>query len=113
MNDEIHYGQIWDQSLANAILGKILLVGLTFLNEDGSLIEQQQFFGHVQSVSQNIGIALALEGNRLGETYLLPPDTRAIKVANPAKYRLASTGEVVINPDYTVKFSIRKQLEES
>jgi len=53
---------------------------------------------------------LSLEGQRTGEEYNLPPDTRSFRRAGPGEYRLRSTGETVIDPDFTVTFSIRKQV---
>ena len=55
------------------------------------------------------GILLSLKGQRAGEQYNLPPDTRAIEIASAVEYRLRATGEVVADPDYTAMFSISKQ----
>lgn len=109
MSDNIDSREVWDASLAESLSGKCLLVGIAYVTEDGSLIEQQQFFGEVQSAHPRQGILLALRGRRAGEQYNLPPDTRSINLAAPGEYRLRSTGEVVVNPDYTVTFSLRKQ----
>jgi len=101
--------EVWDTTLANDLPGKVLLVGISYVAEDGSLIEQQQFFGEVESVQQNRGIVVLLRGRRAGERYNLPPDTRFINAASPGEYKLRSTGEVVVDPDYTVTFSLHKQ----
>ena len=42
------------------------------------------------------GVIVRLEGQRLGETYALPPDFEAFDRAAPGEYRLRSTGELVI-----------------
>ncbi|MFX0060574.1 MAG: hypothetical protein ACFFC7_00125 [Candidatus Hermodarchaeota archaeon] len=37
----------------------------------------------------------------------LPPDLSAFQKAEPGDYRLRSTGEVVINPDFTVLWTVQ------
>jgi hypothetical protein len=88
-------------------------VGLIYLDADGELIDKQQVFGRVLSATPRGGISLRLEGRRTGERYALPPDTRSFRKAKPGEYRLHATGEVVVNPDYTVTFSVRKRPRRS
>lgn len=110
MNDRKFDGPApWDASLAASLPGKLLLVGLTYLDVDGKLIDKQQIYGRVLSATPRGGISLRLEGRRTGERYALPPDTRSFCKARPGQYRLHATGEVVVNPDYTVTFSIQKR----
>jgi hypothetical protein len=98
--------EVWDDNLAQQILGKVVLVGLTYLGADGAVSDQQQFFGTAVSADQRKGILLTLSGLRSGERFNLPPDTRGIDAAAPGEYRLRTTGDVVVNPDYTAVFSI-------
>lgn len=110
MNIELEQDNPWDAAFADTLPGKLVLVGLSHFADDGELpFEQQQLFGRVVSVDQSKGILLALEGQRTGEQYNLPPDTRSFQKAGPGEYRLRSTGEVVVDPDYTVTFSIHTQ----
>ena len=109
MNGDIDSRAVWDDGLAHDVLGKVLLVGLTYLSAEGTVVEQQQFYGSVLSVHPREGILLSLGGQRAGEQYNLPPDTRSIELASPGEYRLRATGEVVVDPDYTVTFSLRSQ----
>lgn len=109
MSDNIDERPVWDETVAKSIVGKVVLVGLTYLKADGELIEQQQFFGTVVSADCRKGILLSLKGQRAGEQYNLPPDTRAIEIASAREYRLRATGEVVTDPDYTAMFSISHQ----
>jgi len=99
---------VWDAEVAASLPGKLILVGITFEDGEGALVEQTQFFGRVISAEQARGISLALEGSRAGETFLLPPDMRSFEVARPGDYRLRSTGEVVIDPDYVVTWIANK-----
>jgi hypothetical protein len=78
MSDNFDEKDIWDDALGQCLVGKVLLVGITYVGVDGSVIAQQQFFGEAVSVHPRKGILLSLRGQRLGEQYNLPPDTRAV-----------------------------------
>jgi hypothetical protein len=111
MSEEIDDRPVWDETIAESVVGKVVLVGLTYLEADGKLIEQQQFFGTIVSADSRRGILLSLEGQRAGEQYNLPPDTRGIEIASKGEYRLRGTGEAVTDPDFTAMFSIIKQAD--
>jgi hypothetical protein len=98
----------WDKSIAAALPGNKLLAAIVYLAEDGSLLEQQHLFGLVQSASERDGILLVLRGQRAGEKFILPPNTRSIQEAMPGTYRLQS-GEEVLDPDFTANFTLYKQ----
>jgi len=95
---------IWDAARADDLLGATVLVGLTRRTPSGD--EQEQFYGVVLSVNASRGITLRLEGERDGETYDLPPDLKAFDPAPPGEYRLRSTGEVVVDPDYLTSWTV-------
>lgn len=108
MSTEIGSRATRDNSLAKSILGKVLLVGITYKFDQGELTEQQQFFGEVVSSHHTDGALLELMGQRDGEQYNLPPDTSAINPAAPGIYRLRATGEEVADPDLTVMYTIHR-----
>jgi len=89
------------------IFGKRLLVGITFYEADGSILQQMQFCGEVIK-SDEEGILLKLEGRRAGEEYRLPPDISAIEYAPPGDYELRSTGEFVVDPDFLARWNVTK-----
>jgi hypothetical protein len=97
----------WDESLADQLVGSFVLIGLTRLDPAGELIEHEQFYGYVTCAHKTRGITLKLEGNRIGETFNLPPDTRAFQRARLGRYRLKSTGEIVVDPDFTSSWTAR------
>ena len=39
VGDSIDDRPVWDESIAESVVGKVLLVGLTYLEADGTLIE--------------------------------------------------------------------------
>jgi hypothetical protein len=98
----------WDEELARELVGSLVLVGVTRLNAAGEQIEQIQFYGRVASADPTRGIKLKLEGEREGQIYTLPPHAQAFQRAKPGHYRLRSTGEVVIDPDFTTSWTINE-----
>jgi len=78
------------------LMGKTLLVGFTYYTEDDVFIEQKQFWGSVTHCDSKKNVIR----QKNGELLSLPPDLRSTEVAKPGYYRLQSTGDVVVNPDY-------------
>lgn len=78
------------------LIGKILLVGITYADKDGNVKERKQFWGTVTAADKK---KILIE-QKNGEIFSLPPDLSAIKPAPEGEYRLHSTGEVVVNPDF-------------
>lgn len=78
------------------LLGKVLLVGITYYTHDNEVIEQKQFYGTVTEANSSI-----IRLKQKDETELtLPPDLSSTKRARPGEYKLRSTGEIVVNPDF-------------
>jgi len=96
---------VLDPELVARVVGKRLLIGLTYLTHDGKLIEQNQLHGVVEEISYATGIVLRLPDQ---STYRLPPDLRGIEEAPPGTYRLRSTGEEVEDPDYLYAWTITR-----
>lgn len=95
----------FDEDLAKQLVGKRLLVGLTYVRySSGELIEQRQLHGVVEAVGpQDILIRLPD-----GTAFRLPPDLRGVEPAAPGVYRLRSTGEEVVDPDFLCRWTIRR-----
>jgi len=98
----------FDHALAAELLGKHVLVGITNLDHEENLIEQSQYHGDVVVADEREGFRFKLRGTREGEFEWLPPDTRGFSPAPPGEYRLRSTGEVVVNPDYTTTWTLKE-----
>lgn len=99
----------WDQERASKLVGARVLIGLTRMRSDGSDLEQM--FGRVRSASADEGFEVELEGARAGETYWLPPHVDAFDPVEPGEYRLRSSGEVVINPDFITTWVVEAPTE--
>jgi hypothetical protein len=52
------------------------------------------------------GIVVRLRGS--GEDFELPPDPSQFHEAPRGRYRLRSTGEAVIDPDYTTTWTLKE-----
>jgi len=96
---------MWSLELARDLPGKLVLIGITYLSADRSVVEQKQLFGRVEVADPTLGIVVILEGNGGGSKYTLPPDTRGFSKAPPGEYALRSTGEVVVDPDFVVTYT--------
>ena len=92
----------WDQEKADRLVGKYVLIGITWLAADRQTVEAQgEYHGRVTAVDPEKGITVACEGSAAGQTMDLPPVPSAFQEARPGNYRLQSTDEVVENPDFT------------
>ena len=85
-----------------AFIGKRLLVGVTYETEAGEFISQEQFHGVIVEAGEG---EILLERADTGKRVSLPP---MLQEAEPGEYRLRSTGEVVVDPDYFARFTWRK-----
>ena len=92
------YGQLQEY-----LQGKVFLIGLTFIDKEGELIEQYQTYGTVSELT-NEGL---IRIKRKDETiFQMPYDKETINKAENGEYRLRATKEVVINPDYIMTWEI-------
>lgn len=86
------------------IVGKTLLIGLTYYSSEDEFIERRQLWGTVTEANES---HIYVKQNN-GEIFSLPPDLSAISKSPLGEYRLHSTGEVVVNPDFMTTWSITK-----
>jgi hypothetical protein len=77
--------------------GKTVLVGITRLSPTGELRAQEQFAGRLAEIDPDNGLLLDVGAD---EPHWLPPDMGPWEVAAPGEYRLRSTGETLVDPDY-------------
>ena len=89
------------------LIGKTILIGLTYYTANNEFIEQNQYWGKVVESNEN-RILVKLND---GEIFRLPPDLSSTQIAAPGEYRLRSTGEIVVNPDYLTTWNINRPEE--
>ena len=91
-------------ALEKKYLGKHLLVGLTYLNEDESFDEKMQIHGTIIKVSKN---TIVLEQADNSEEFSIPFDEDNLEKGQPeAIYELKSTGEAVEKVDFISSWTI-------
>lgn len=91
-------GDQLDLADSSYYIGKTVLVGITYQDEEGHELEKKQLFGTICRINQKEGIVLTLSNT--GEEFSLPPELHALKEARPGEYRLRSTGEIIVDPNY-------------
>lgn len=91
------------------LIGKVLLIGFTYYTHENVFIEQRQYWGTVIEANKN---RICVK-QKNGEVITLPPDLRSTKPAPAGEYRLRSTGEIIVNPDYLTTWNINKPPQES
>ena len=88
----------------NEMIGGRILVGVTYLNDDGGVHQQVQFVGRVTAVEPLVSI----EREGVESFTLPPPEPKAYDRAAPGDYTLRGTGEVVNNPDYVTSWTVQR-----
>jgi hypothetical protein len=96
----------WDEDRALAMIGARVLIGLTYSGPKRD--RPEQMFGIIASVDAERGFEIRLQGTRAGEICWLPPHLDAFKPALPGEYRLRSSQEVVVDPDFTTAWTVIK-----
>ncbi len=71
-----------------------------------NVLSQHQWFGTIVTYSNREGIRIKLRNS--DQPCGLPPDPRGLRKADPGTYRLRSTGEEVIDPDYLATWTCTK-----
>ena len=83
------------------MIGKTVLVGVTYIDSSESVVDELQFAGVVLSVDPLVTIH---RGDL--EPFTLPPERAAFDVAPPGEYRLRSTVEIVVDPDFVTSWTV-------
>ncbi len=97
----------WDQEIAEAAIGKIVIAGITYVAADGKTVKRQvQFYGAITAVDGKVGVTIECRGMHAGQKLSLPPDMKVFARAAPGEYRLRSTGEVVVDPDFVTHWTM-------
>jgi hypothetical protein len=85
------------------LLGRTILVGLTYLNEQGEVDRQEQYFGKIESIDNDGWMNIERDGVSVTR---IPCDATAMWLADKGTYRLRSTGEEIVDPDILSTWTI-------
>ncbi|AGA30140.1 hypothetical protein [Singulisphaera acidiphila] len=77
------------------LVGLDVLVGLTYFNAEGEVLRQEQFHGLIEESEGGMAWVRPSDG---GERRWVPAKVSAFRPAPGGTYRLASTGQVVVEP---------------
>lgn len=95
---------------AGQYIGKHLLVGLTYRDDNGEVIKRVQLHGIITRITKEGIFIERADGN--GE-FTLPSDLESLEPTIPgAEYRINITGEVVRDADYMSNWTIDMPPEE-
>lgn len=92
----------WDES-KEYLKEKVFLIGLSFVDKNGDLIEQYQTHGTIVELTDNGLFKIKREDNSI---FQMPYDSETIKKADKGEYRERSTGQIVKDPDYIMTWEI-------
>jgi len=109
-NNETENRQLFDAKRAKHVVGKLILIGLTYIDNKGHITKQKQIYGKIISIDKS-KISIGLQGTHQGELFNLPPDIPTLKEAQLGDYHLRETGEIVTNPDLLVTYDINSSSE--
>jgi hypothetical protein len=85
------------------VIGKRVLVGLTFVDATGRVDRRTQFWGPIVHVGEG---ELTIRRVDTGEEITLPAEVDQLNVANPGTYELNDTGELVDDPDFLSSWTV-------
>lgn len=84
-------------------IGKLILIGINYYNENNELLEQYQTSGIIESITEN-EIKIKRENHK--ELFTIPNDDRAIIEAKPGEYKERQSGKIIKNPDFISQWII-------
>ena len=93
----------WRQ-LRNYLKGKLFLIGLTFVDEEGKIIGQYQTHGTVARLTVDGFFKILREDHSI---FTIPYDKDTIKIAKGGEYREKTTGEIIRNPDFIMTWRVK------
>ncbi|MCR9214403.1 MAG: hypothetical protein NXI13_11855 [Proteobacteria bacterium] len=91
--------------MSEELLGKYLLIGLTYVDGNDEVVEQVQTHGKIVAVSKN---TVTIFRENSGDEFSIPYDAENLIPAEPGEYCLRGNGEIVIDPDFLSSWTINK-----
>ena len=78
------------------------LVGITYVDAQGGVIDRDQFAGIVLAVDPLVSIDRGED-----QAFTLPPEPDAFDRGQPGVYKLRSTGDTILDPEYVSTWTAR------
>ena len=87
---------MFSPAAATDVIGKTIIVGITYTRHTGDLIRLEQYTGRIVRCNANEGLVIQTPS---GVEEKLPPDLRPLFGARRGEHRFRVTGEIVADPD--------------
>lgn len=98
------------EEIKNSIEGKIVLIGLSFINKEGELIEQYQTHGFIEELTE-LGILRIIQSDNT--VFQIPYDHESFNKAEPGDYTARTTGIIIKDPDFIISWEIEVSQNEN
>lgn len=85
-------------------LGSRVLVRFNFCDEQGNVVEEQQFQGAIERITD---AEVVIRNPVTGKEVSLPPHFGSYQRPAKGSYSLPSTGETITDPDYITEWTLR------
>lgn len=83
--------------------GKLVLIGINFVEKEGELIESYQTHGRVLELTDDGIFKINKNDNSL---FQIPYDLESIEQAEKGEYREKTTGLIINDPDFIITWDI-------
>jgi len=83
--------------------GKLFLIGLTFVDKNGKIIERYQTHGTVKRLTNDGIFKIRRDDHSI---FQIPYDKNTIRLAKDGQYREKTSGEIVDHPDFIMTWEI-------
>lgn len=93
------------------LIGKTCVIGLSYFDQQGEPLKQTQYAGSVVKVDPELGIRVRLRHTDASvdqPEFVLPPNLEAWFKAPAGRYRHATSGVDIENPDYVVTWNVHR-----
>ena len=88
-----------------ALVGRVILIGVSLHREDGVFLRRTQIHGVVKKIDPEAGVGI--EEATSGEEFFLPPAFDHIHAAAPGIYRARDTSDAITDPDFITQWAVR------
>lgn len=93
----------WDDFRA-MLHGKLFVVGVDLLDANDAVVEKYQTAGVVEELT-NDGFFVLRRND--GSLFTIPYEPSSIEAARKGEYSLKSTGQTIVDPDYTTAWDVK------
>ncbi|RXJ72395.1 hypothetical protein CS022_15705 [Veronia nyctiphanis] len=87
----------------NNLINKVLLIGISLVDDEENAIERIQIFGPIICVNAE---GIVIRRNDTHTEFKIPPDFESLLPAAAGEYHLNTSGEIVTDPDYLCSWVI-------